>query len=233
MAAELPEQAGEIRIIPFPRPAASTQSVHAEPARSCSQQIKLRTTLGAIGAPRRSRPPRAGAASPCEVVLSIAAFRPSTCQRAQMREHDWKPKPCETSPLARKRRRLQPMNGCRPSFIVCQSARMNSKPTIGKLSGAARVERREFPSWHPWHPLPGGEIRERARALACRFVCAWHACNCCMSTRARYLQRACNCCMSTRARYLPRVGRHGGCVRVISVPSHRTCSTCAEHKGVE
>ena len=156
--------------------------------------------------------------------------------RAQMREHDWTFQRANHALFFRPRSqaaRLQPMNGCRPSFIVCQSARMNSQPTIGKLSGAARVERREFPSWHPWHPLPGGEMRERSRVLACRFVCAWHACNCCMSTRARYLQRACNCCMSTRARYLPRVGRHGGCVRVISVPSHRTCSTCAEHKGVE
>ena len=117
MAAELPEQAGEIRIIPFPRPAATTLSVHAEPARSCSQQIKLQTTLGAIGAPRRSRPPRAGAASPCEV-LSTAAFRPSgqghKCGNTighfkgqTMRNH--------RSQAAR----LQPMNGCRPSFIAC------------------------------------------------------------------------------------------------------------------
>ena len=30
-----------------------------------------------------------------------------------------------------------PINGCRPSLIVCQSARMNSQPTIGELSGAA------------------------------------------------------------------------------------------------
>ena len=29
-----------------------------------------------------------------------------------------------------------PINGCRPSLIVCQSARMNSQPTIGELSGA-------------------------------------------------------------------------------------------------
>ena len=49
------------------------------------------------------------------------------------------PSPLGCRGPACERRRPQPINGFRPSFIVCQFARMNSQPTIGKISGAQLV----------------------------------------------------------------------------------------------